>query len=131
MNFKPDMVEEILSGKKTVTRRRLYDYKNRLVRYKVGRVYAVQPGRSQPHVAHILIWSIEYKPLGTLTDAEARDEGFYHETAFWQYWRRLYGDYDYNEEVAVISFSLADRCEKCEGTVKYNEEEIPNGRHHG
>lgn len=87
MIFAPDMVDEILAGRKTVTRR---PYKGGDCRYVPGRTYAVQPGRGKAGVARIQIVDVDLQCLGHIDNADARREGFPDKGAFMAYWRRLY-----------------------------------------
>jgi hypothetical protein len=118
--FKPEMVEKILAGEKTVTRRpvKLEDggYGGAIFlpcRYKVGKDYAVQPGRGQKAVARIRILSVERGPLkplrltvAALVD-EGRREGFCDWFGLCDYWRSLYGTYDPAQLVDRIEFQRA------------------------
>ena len=113
MIFGPELVGEVLDGTKTVTRRRVTHRDGRDLRYRAGKVYAIQPGRGKPHVGHIRIRSVSVESLGDIRLADIEAEGFNHPCAFVEYWKRLYGHYDPKEAVAVISFELAPRCPKC------------------
>ena len=119
MIFKPEMVEKILAGEKTVTRRPV-KFKSELppgapgpvrveqpCRYEVGKTYAVQPGRGQKGVGRIRVLAVRRKPLGhyMLTDETLR-EGFQSFTRFRAYWERLYGSYDPTQLVDRIEFEL-------------------------
>jgi hypothetical protein len=106
MIFGPELIGKVLSGKKTVTRRRSS-------RYQVGKVYTVQPGRGKKHVAHIRITSVAEEMLAALTEEEARHEGFPSRAAFVGYWRMLYGRFDATERVTRIAFRLAPYCADC------------------
>lgn len=105
MIFKPEMVEKILSGEKTVTRRPL----KQLDRYQPGRDYAVQPGRGKHAVARIRVTFVHEDRLGSITEDDARREGFLSSEAFFDYWDRLYGFVDYDQAVTRIAFRLLPR----------------------
>ena len=113
MIFKPEMVEKILAGEKTVTRRparpgnSLHGPDWRPCRYEVGKTYAVQPGRGQKGVGRIRVLAVRRKPLGhyMLTDETLR-EGFQSFTRFRAYWEHLYGSYDPTQLVDRIEFEL-------------------------
>lgn len=109
MIFKPELIQKILSGEKTVTRRPLKagEYE---CRYKVGRTYALQPGRGQRAVGRILVKAATPGFLEELrTTREARLEGFESVGDFLAYWARLYGEPVYlNQPVWRIRFERAD-----------------------
>jgi len=111
MLFKPELVTKILSGQKTVTRRRPTQ---RGIRYHTLHVYAVQPGRGKQHVGHIRVTEVVVEPLSAVGDGDFRAEGFESAADFALYWERLHGgEGSWSEPVAVIRFELADRCPKC------------------
>ena len=108
MIFGPELIEKVLLGAKTVPRRRSS-------RYRVGKVYSVQPGRGKKHVGHIEILSANKEPLLTVTrSGEPKKEGFKGYGYFFGYWRELHGSVDYYEIVTRIAFRLAPSCEECE-----------------
>ena len=100
MIFGPDLIGKVLDGSKTVTRRRPP------VRYKVGRTYAVQPGRGKPAVGRIRVTAVRTEWLGEITLHGCRHEGFRDRGEFADYWSKLHGTFDAEEEVAVIEFEL-------------------------
>lgn len=113
MIFGPELVKQVLAGKKTVTRRRVIHRDGRPIRYTAGAVYAVQPGRGKPHVAHIAVRSVNIEPLQAITEEEARREGFANFGEFLNYWLHLHGAWNPGEEVARISFNLVHFCPDC------------------
>ncbi len=106
MIFGPELIGKVLDGSKTVTRRRLS-------RYRVGKVYAVQPGRGKKHVGHIEIRSVNIEYLQAITEEEARLEGFTNRDAFMGYWISLHGAWHGQTEVTRIAFRLAPACAEC------------------
>lgn len=132
MIFKPEMVEKILAGEKTVTRRpvkyeRIQPFGGftelvevaRACRYEVGKDYAVQPvieegpgkGRGGKEVARLFVVRIAREPLGGGLDrsiSEAEREGFEDWPAFVLYWQGLYGSYDPNQLVDRIEFERVE-----------------------
>lgn len=124
MIFKPEMIDKILAGQKTVTRRpvktrpSIHDEAGEPLpcKYKVGRTYALQPviedgpgkGRGGKSVGRIRILSVLTIPLcHQLTELEAAREGFGGFRAFRDYWEgELYGTYDPTQLVHRIEFEL-------------------------
>lgn len=88
MIFKPELVALVLKGKKTATRR-IANGRD-ACRYRVGRDYAVQPGRGKPQVARITITDVERQALRQLTFDDAIAEGFRTRAEFARYWMRLH-----------------------------------------
>lgn len=119
MIFKPVLIEKILTGEKTVTRRPA-DVITPCY-YKVGQVYALQPGMGRQTVGRIKVTDTMRWKLGAIDDADAVREGFPDRAAFIHYWRRLYdGKFDGNLTVWRIAFELAETthtiCKCCGGT---------------
>lgn len=110
MIFKPELVEKILVGEKTETRRKANPDGSQ--RYRPGRTYAVQPGRTEKGVARIRVLSAEREALEEITEEGARREGFEDLAAFFDYWRGLYGKVSHSQEVWVIRFELVSRGEE-------------------
>ena len=119
MIFKPVLVDQVRRGHKTVTRRRITHRNGHALRYVAGKEYALQPGRGQPHVGHLLVTATREEPLAAMTVDDAAAEGFMRYPgvgdllAFWDYWGALHGDYYTTEIVAVIEFRYVGRRECC------------------
>jgi len=113
MIFGPDLIPKVLDGRKTVTRRRSQHRDGRPLRYLAGGVYAVQPGRGQPHVGHIEVGSVSIEPLVAMTEEEARSEGFRSLTVFMAYWMMLHRGWNPDEPVVRIAFRRAPDCARC------------------
>lgn len=107
MIFRREMLAKVLSGAKTVTRR------VGKARYKMGRTYAVQPGRGRQHVAHIKIRGVQEKALSFVDKWEVYWEGFDTVSEFVDYWIKLHGTWDSQEVVTRIRFELAPSCPDC------------------
>lgn len=105
MIFKPELVEKILAGEKTETRR-LVKPGQIECRYVPGKDYALQPGRRRKAVGRIAITNVHKAKLGEITQEGALREGFPTVRAFLDYWRRLHGGVDPEQEVWVIQFEL-------------------------
>ena len=120
MQFKPEMVEAILAGRKTVTRRPADVYDRRFgpagdynlverrgrVIYGKGRSYAVQPGRGKTGVARIQIDRLALGYLHEMKPSDAVAEGFADLNAFRKAWKAMYGVFDHDLLVYVIRFRL-------------------------
>lgn len=89
MIFRPELVAKIKTDDKTMTRRRVKKGEH-ACRYQGGRDYAVQPGRGQKSVCRIRVTDVRREPLGTITAADARAEGFPDIAGFARYWLHLY-----------------------------------------
>jgi len=102
MQYSPDSTKAILDGRKTRTTRpqTLDGHCERLpCRYKVGRTYAVCPGRQKKAVARILVTKVRdagsawqaplLEGLGN-EDQYGIAEGFEDVEGFWRRWRELY-----------------------------------------
>lgn len=117
MIFKPELVEKVLAREKTVTRRPVkyedtgFEIRAMPCRYKVGRTYALQPGRGKKAVGRILIVDVRRVRLGvaaTWPRAEANREGFRVWRDLMNYWTGLYGSYDPTQLVDRIEFELVE-----------------------
>jgi len=106
--FKPELVDLIKQGKKTMTRRPVKPGE-RQCRYRDRGVYALQPGRGQHADGKITIIAVpRIEHLGEISIKDARREGFTNVMEFLAYWRGLYGSVDRDQEVWVISFTYGD-----------------------
>lgn len=81
MNFKPELAAKVMSGDKTVTRRLVSDnprspWWREKCSLKVGRDYAICPGRGKNAIGRVRIVSVERQMLGYLSKVEAEAEGF-------------------------------------------------------
>lgn len=99
-------LEQVLSGKKTQTRR-LFRSDRRFV-YRAGKTYAVQPGRGRNAVARIEVLVVRKQRLGEMTEAEAVAEGFASLAEFRKLWQERYGSFDPKNEAWVIEFRLLE-----------------------
>jgi|GEM_PF-3017492 len=124
MIFKPVLIEKIIAGTKTVTRRPIdgRTHPNYECSYKPGKVYSIQPGMARPTVARIRVLAVERTRLRTTfwDDFEASREGFPGPEEFEAYWRDLYGGkFDGDRWVWRIAFELvevvAQVCPCCDG----------------
>lgn len=107
MIFGPELLPKVLSGEKTVTRRRTSHC-------KVGQVYAVQPGRGKRHVAHIRVLGVSQERVGVVYAGDIAREGFSGKRKFREYWVALHGGWNPDEIVTRIEFELAPSCPRCE-----------------
>ncbi len=118
MIFRPELAKKVLSGQKTVTRRRLVHRDGKPIRYHAGRQYAVQPGRGQKHVGHLCVVEVAEEFLHEVNTVQANAEGFvgWHDSAvtqFKSYWMSLHGGWNPYEVVAVIRFHALPRRSCC------------------
>jgi len=99
-------LEQVLSGKKTQTRRPIRPY--RRFAYRPGKTYAVQPGRGQNAVARIEVLAVRKQPLSEMTEVEAVAEGFASVAEYRELWVKQYRHFDPTEEVWVVEFRLLE-----------------------
>lgn len=116
MIFTADLVEKILAGEKTQTRRprsgsnptgERGGWLDEPCRYKPGRTYAVQPGRGKKAVARIHVLSVKPEALCDMTDEDVRAEGFAARDAFVAKWLSIYGHGNWLDPVWRIEFELS------------------------
>lgn len=75
-------------------------------KYRVGKTYAVQPGRTQPAIARIKLLGIKGQRVSETSIAEANQEGFESREAFLAQWREIHGEDKLNAEVWLLTFEL-------------------------
>lgn len=75
-------------------------------KYRVGKTYAVQPGRTQPAVARIKLLGIKRQRVAETSVAEAKQEGFESREAFFAQWHEIHGEDKLNAEVWLLTFEL-------------------------
>src|SRR5688572_4332156 len=118
MNFKPELLAKVLAGEKTQTRRPVHDGdgyfdlnrdgfstrytvpsgfvdtvidgKSGRVRYEVGRIYAVCPGRGKSGQGFIRLTRIRYEDVRCINHEDTIAEGFTSPFAFWLVWCGFY-----------------------------------------
>jgi len=99
MIFREDLAIKVMEGRKTVTRRLCNHVNDRSpwwvgkCGYKVGQVFAVNPGRGIARVGDARVLKVERIPLEHVGDEEARREGFEDERAFEDGFRGINGAY--------------------------------------
>lgn len=104
MIFRPELIDKILSGKKTETRRPVKDGKP--CRYEQGRTYSLQSARGKPGVGRIRVREVRRERLGEIDEDGAQREGFESRKEFFDYWKKLYEKVDEDVEVWVIHFKI-------------------------
>lgn len=111
MNFRPELAQAVMAGRKTVTRRLTSEnprspwFKDGCA-LKVGQTYAVCPGRGKNSIGRVRIVRLMSEPLGLLDDAEARREGFSREDEFFAAWVEINGSYDPDVIVWRVEFAV-------------------------
>ena len=99
MNFRDDLARQVIDGTKTVTRRLLSDnpaspwWRERCA-YRIGQSVAICTGRGKPQIGRATITNVARVPLGQISLAEARAEGFASVPEFVAAWTAINGDYD-------------------------------------
>lgn len=99
VNFRPDLAEAVVAGRKTVTRRLVSDnprspWWREKCAYRVGQEVAVCPGRGKHAIGRAVVVSVERMTLGILGRDEAQAEGFAGPIAFVEGWEAINGTYD-------------------------------------
>lgn len=112
MNFQPELAQAVLEGRKTVTRRLVSTnprspWSREACALKVGKTYAVCPGRGKHAVCRVEIRDVRRQPLGHLNRYEAQAEGFENADEFEDAWRAINGGYDPSALVWRVAFRLA------------------------
>ena len=102
MMFKKDLLEMVLSGRKTQTRRR---HKNPL---KEKQKYVVKKNWYNNTEYYIRITRVYPQKLGDVSEEEAHKEGFSGLDKFRDAWIRINGSWDPDMVVTVYEFELAE-----------------------
>jgi hypothetical protein len=125
VNFRPELAQAILDGRKTVTRRLVSDkprspwFRERCT-LKVDHSYAVCPGRGKPAIGRVRVVSTHLERLGDVfgetaapddnppdSMREAIAEGFTESVqAFKETWTAINGGYDPEALVWRVEFTL-------------------------
>jgi len=114
VNFRPELAAAVMAGEKTVTRRLVNRGNPRShwwvggCFYKVGRDYAVCPGRGEPAIGRVRIVSVRLEKLGHLLPEEAWKEGFEFAYRFNHAWARINGGYDPDALVWRVEFKVEE-----------------------
>lgn len=101
MIFCSRMRQQILAGRKTQTRRPVRapqvrqrangtTYTTRPFQPTVGRTVAVQAGRGKPELFRVHVTGVRSEPVGQISFADARAEGFRTSDEFREHWVRLH-----------------------------------------
>lgn len=115
LQFKPELAEKIMAGKKTQTRRpfkqgdslvngrlmRLTKSGKTRTQWQEGHVYAVQPGRSKKGIGLIKLTAMEFIDARHISHEDALAEGFTSRLEFLKVWAGFY-------DKAVTLEKLAD-----------------------
>jgi hypothetical protein len=95
--FKRFLIEKILVGEKTQTRRTTESRRGVRV-YEVGDRVGILVGYKQP-VAYITIKNRRKQAIGDITEEDVRKEGFSNVREFKQAWLKLCGKWNPSQEV--------------------------------
>ena len=113
--------EKVLDGSKSQTRRVIDPHEmavrgkgNRIEaiithgreKWRVGKTYAVQPGRGKKQVGRIRITSIRQQRLDRISPQDSIAEGFSSRQDFLHTWDKIHGSASRNVSVWVIAFEL-------------------------
>lgn len=113
MNFKPELADQVMDGRKTVTRRLTSEnprspWWRKRCSLKVNHTYAVCPGRGKNQIGRVRIVSVRRQPLHlALLPGEAEKEGFADEQQFITAWKAINGGWDDMALVWRVEFEVA------------------------
>lgn len=112
MTFRPELATMVLAGTKTCTRRRTSPnsrspWFEHACGLKVGRDYAVCPGRGQHAIGRVVVVEVGKVRLGAVSEPESWAEGFIDRAAFIEGWRAINGDWNPSERVWRVQFRVA------------------------
>lgn len=98
--FKPEHAPMILDGTKTQTRRL------GKCRWRVGSIHQAKLNfkKGSNPFAHIKILSRYQEPLGNISEADARAEGYNSIQEYVEVFKRIYGMWDPDIDVWVVNF---------------------------
>ena len=108
MLFKKPLLEKVMDGTKTQTRR------GTTRTYKVGRTYGVTCRRYQKSQAHIQILQAKEQRLGDITLADVKAEGFQTLEEFKQAWIKIDGSWNPEQTVTAYQFKLIKKEQQLE-----------------
>ena len=108
--FKPEFVSDILSGRKTQTRRRRLHFP-----LKEGEVIDAKTSSQSPVFARLRIEAIVEERLGNLTDESVAREGARDLAHFKEEWKKIYKSWNPEEECVAIDFVILKPNETAKG----------------
>lgn len=111
MNFQPELAALVMAGEKTVTRRVCSRNPNSPwfidgCSLKVGRDYAVCPGRGKHAIGRVRVLGVERRHLGQIDTADARREGFANRGEFRRAWEQINGSWSDGVLVWRVEFEV-------------------------
>ncbi|MTI82320.1 MAG: ASCH domain-containing protein [Firmicutes bacterium] len=98
--FKPEHIPMVKNGIKTQTRRKGKP------RWKIGSIHQAKENfkKGSKPFAHIEILAVRREPLGSITEADAKAEGYSSVEEYKKVFQRIYGDWNPDEVVNVVDF---------------------------
>lgn len=119
MNFRPELAQAVMAGRKTVTRRLTSDnprspWFKGACSLKVNQTYAVCPGRGKNAIGRVRIRSVRKERLGWLGPHDAIHEGFPDVWSFQAAWAEINGTYTPGALVWRVEF-VVDAILECKG----------------
>jgi hypothetical protein len=134
-------LDKVIEGKKWQTRRPVkvgeqFEDGRRITKlgkrtmYEIGKSYAVQPNRGKKAVARILLTGLRKERIESITDADAKAEGFSSWEDFIATWRNIHGqNADLSCEVWVFEFELCTIIDESFRTLHENRNSANRGTH--
>ena len=101
--FKQSLLQKILAGQKTQTRR------IHTCLLQIGESYGIRTNRFEKAQARIIITDRRQEKLGDITQEDARKEGFKNLEEFREVWEEIYGDWQPTQIVTVYDFALQNK----------------------
>ncbi len=108
--FKSEHVEPILSGRKTQTRRMGKR------RWRIGAIHECRTALFGEPFAKVRILGVRQEQLGDISDADVRREGYDSVADYIQVFKRIYGRWNPEKLVWVVSFVRVEVVDNAESS---------------
>jgi hypothetical protein len=81
---------------------------NGRAKWRIDKIYAVQPSRGKEQVARIRLVAINSEKVMHISTQDAKAEGLANRQEFLRLWRKIHGEDSLNLRVWVLKFELVD-----------------------
>jgi hypothetical protein len=92
--------------------------------WRVGKNYAVQPGKGENAVSSIVIQEIKEGVLGQLDMEAVLAEGFNNREQFIETWKGVHGNYDPNQRIWILRFEREPTPEERAARTRIEQEQL-------